>query len=149
METLMTPRACTHCGQSFDPRPQVPNQTYCSSPECQRARKVRWQQDKLRTDPDYRGNQRDAQRAWRDRNPDYYRSYRSANSGIEDATGTPEGARKRDGLAKMDVSTLPAGLYRLRQVSTDFPVGIGEWLVKIIPVCPDCPCKKDVCKEMT
>ncbi len=46
------PRNCAHCGQAFQPHPQVPNQTYCSSAECQRARKLRWQQNKLRTDPD-------------------------------------------------------------------------------------------------
>ena len=73
------PRNCAHCGQAFQPRPQVPNQSYCSSAECQRARKLRWQQDKLRTDPDYRDNQRDAQRAWFDRHPGYWRAYRAAN----------------------------------------------------------------------
>lgn len=44
-------RNCAHCGQAFQPRPQVPNQTYCSSPDCQGVRKLRWQQDKLRNDP--------------------------------------------------------------------------------------------------
>lgn len=72
-------RRCACCGQPFQPRPQVPNQTYCSSAECQRARKLRWQQAKLRADPDYRDNQRDAQRAWFDRHPGYWRAYRAAN----------------------------------------------------------------------
>jgi endogenous inhibitor of DNA gyrase (YacG/DUF329 family) len=75
METPTMTRSCAHCGQPFQPRPQVPNQTYCSSAECQRARKLRWQQDKLRTDPDYRDNQRDTQRAWFDRHPGYWRAY--------------------------------------------------------------------------
>lgn len=79
METPTMTRNCAHCGQPFQPRPQVPNQTYCSSAECQRARKLRWQQDKLRTDPDYRDNQRDAQRAWFARHPGYWRAYRAAN----------------------------------------------------------------------
>jgi len=54
MESLAMTRSCAHCGQPFQLRPQVPNQTYCASAECQRARKLRWQQDKLRTDPDCR-----------------------------------------------------------------------------------------------
>ena len=76
-------RRCACCGQPFQPRPQVPNQTYCSSAECQRVRKLRWQQAKLRDDPDYRDNQRDAQRAWFDRHPGYWRAYRAANPDLE------------------------------------------------------------------
>ena len=76
----MMHRRCACCGRPFEPRPQVPEQAYCSAPDCQRARKRRWQQTRLRSDPDYRHNQRDAQRAWLDRNPDYWRSYREAHS---------------------------------------------------------------------
>ena len=47
----MSSTLCACCGKPFEPRPQVPNQTFCSSPDCQRARKLRWQQDKLRADP--------------------------------------------------------------------------------------------------
>lgn len=38
----MTTKICACCGQAFEPRPQVPNQSYCSSPTCQRARRQRW-----------------------------------------------------------------------------------------------------------
>ena len=51
-------RHCTCCGKPFEPRPQVPDQTFCSAPDCQRARKRQWQRAKLRSDPDYRINQR-------------------------------------------------------------------------------------------
>ena len=67
---------CVHCGCDFKPDPRVKNQRYCSAKECQRARKRAWQQEKLRSDPDYKANQRDCQREWHKRHPDYYRQYR-------------------------------------------------------------------------
>ena len=65
---------CAHCGQPFEPRPQVPDQAFCSAPDCQRARKRQWQRAKLQSDPDYRINQRAAQQAWSQRNQDYWRN---------------------------------------------------------------------------
>lgn len=128
-------RRCAHCGHPFQPRPQVPNQTYCSDPDCQRARKLRWQQDKLRNDPDYRDNQRDAQRAWFNRHPGYWRAYRTANPEAVEPVRQPAVNGAGNGLAKMDVSILPSGLYQLRQVSkavlisgrieVDFRMGIS------------------------
>ena len=53
----MTFKRCAACGHIFRPLPQVPNQTYCSNPECQQERRQHWQQEKLKTDPDYRDNQ--------------------------------------------------------------------------------------------
>ncbi|HBO6010747.1 TPA: hypothetical protein ACPWIL_002408 [Pseudomonas aeruginosa] len=140
---------CACCGQPFEPRPQVPNQTYCSSPDCQRTRKLRWQQDKLHTDPDYRDNQRDAQRAWFDRHPGYWRDYRSANTGIVEPEPPPSADDTGSDLAKMDVSILPPGLYQLQRIGAESAEEAEVWLVEIRPVAPICSCKKDVCKEMT
>ena len=50
----METRICACCGQPFQPRPQVPNQTYCSSRACQRDRRQSWQRDKLQYDRFYR-----------------------------------------------------------------------------------------------
>jgi len=69
-------RICIFCGRSFEPYLTVPNQQYCSRPECQKARRRKWQKKKLATDEAYRANQADCQRAWRQRNPDYWRRYR-------------------------------------------------------------------------
>ena len=55
MECIMT-KQCKACGTAFQPHPKVQNQTYCSSPECQRERRRRWQQKKRRDDADYRDN---------------------------------------------------------------------------------------------
>lgn len=73
------PSKCAACGGSFEPRPQVPEQTYCGKPSCQQERRRRWKQAKQRTDPDYRDNQSRAQRTWSDRHPGYWRGYRSVH----------------------------------------------------------------------
>lgn len=71
----MAIKQCLACGQSFQPRPQVPLQTYCSTPSCQQHRKRQWHHNKLQTDPDYQENQQRAQQSWIERNPDYWRQY--------------------------------------------------------------------------
>ena len=83
MEPTTMIKRCACCGNSFEPRPQVPDQAYCSSPDCQRARKRQWQRAKLQSDSDYRINQRAAQQAWSQRNPDYWRNYRDARPEYE------------------------------------------------------------------
>jgi hypothetical protein len=45
------------------PHPAVLNQQYCGSADCQKARKRKWQKEKLARDPDYRENQAAAQKA--------------------------------------------------------------------------------------
>lgn len=62
----MTKLSCIHCGARFLPVPQVPNQTYCSKPDCQKERRRQWQKSKRQSDPDYRDNQSRAQKAWTD-----------------------------------------------------------------------------------
>lgn len=58
-------RHCTCCGKPFEPRLRVPDQAFCSSPDCQRTHKRQRQRAKFRSDPDYRINQRAAQQARR------------------------------------------------------------------------------------
>lgn len=153
----MPKRRCASCGQSFQPRPQVPKQAYCSSPKCQRARKLRWQHDKLQNDLDYQGNQRDAQRAWQKRNSEYWRNYRATHPEYAERNRNRQSAKpsnsKRPKVAKMDVSELPngfpAGLYRIRPITGSGPAKSGAWIAEITPMCLDCHCKKDACKEMT
>lgn len=151
----MSIKYCAGCGKAFQPRPQAPHQAYCSLPECQRIRKRRWQRSKLQSDPDYRGNQREAQRAWQESNPNYWRQYRDAH---------PEYAgRSRDRQraapfcnaedVKMDAwirpVMLPPGLYIIAHAKGYEASGSSTLVVEIMPVCPDCPCKKDACKERT
>ena len=141
---------CACCGKPFAPRPQVPDQAYCSDPDCQRARKRQWQRAKLQSDSDYRINQRAAQQAWSQRNQEYWRDHRDARPEYAQRNREQQRARDQGGntdLAKMDVCDLPTGLYRITRHPA-FPRGTGDsWIVEITPVCVTCPCKMDVSRE--
>ena len=93
---------CASCGQVFPVRPQSPTQTYCSASECQRDRRRRWNKSKLESDPDYRANQLEAQRAWHARNPDYWKAYRQRRK-----AETPLSPQRR-ALATSDASSCGA-----------------------------------------
>ena len=139
MEPVMESKQCAACGQPFQPRPQVPKQTYCSASDCQRERRRQWQRFKLQTDPAYQGNQSSAQRAWLDRNPNYWREYRKSHPEyVERNRSLQQGrnAKTRVGpIAKMDVSNpgipLPAGIYRLRLVTDGGIAKTDVWTVEI------------------
>lgn len=93
----------------------------------------------METDPDYRENQARGQRAWLDRNPDYWREYRKARP--EYSARNRELQKKRDyrrsdtPLAKMGVSmpaqTLPAGIYHLRPIGDPDFAKMDAWTFKI------------------
>jgi len=67
--TCMETRSCNVRGQLFTPRPQNPNQTYCTDPRCQRKRRWRWLQQNRRDDADYRDNDARVSKAWAAENP--------------------------------------------------------------------------------
>lgn len=146
----MTKR-CACCGQRFHPRPQVPGQTYCSAPDCQRARKRQWQRDKLRSDPDYRLNQRAAQQAWAQRNRGYWQRYRNARQesittgaepGLLGGTDTPQAPSD-----KMDAWSLPPGLYLLTKHPACSSGMADSWVVDIRPLRQTSFCRMGASRE--
>ena len=132
-------RHCSCCGKPFEPHPQVPGQSFCSAPDCQRARKRQWQRAKLLSDSDYRINQRAAQQAWSQRNPDYWRANREQQR-------TRDHARKTC-LGKMDLCGLPNGLYRITRHPLSPRENGAPWVVEITPLAVTCPRKMDVSRE--
>ena len=132
-------KQCIACGQSFQPRPQSPQQTYCPLPECQRERRRRWLRDKLQADPDYRDNQARAQRAWMDRNPGYWHAYRASHPKYVERNRALQQERNAKAtvapIAKMDASTpanpLPSGVYHLRLVTDGEIAKMDDWIVEI------------------
>ena len=68
--------SCAHCGRRVIADPRVKNQRYCGEKVCQRARKRKWQKEKLAKDSDYNENQRACQSQWHRLHPGYYRKYR-------------------------------------------------------------------------
>jgi hypothetical protein len=68
---------CRHCKKVGARR--SPEQCYCGSEACQKARKNAWRRSKLRLDPDYRANQQASTKAWlasQGGSGVYYRRYR-------------------------------------------------------------------------
>lgn len=118
-------RCCACCRKPFAPRPQTPDQAYCASTDCQRARK-------RQSDSDYRINQRAAQQAWSQRNR---AQQRSRDQG------------RNDDLAKMDVCDLPHGLYRITRHPASPRENGASWVVEITPVAMACPRKMDMSRE--
>ncbi|OQW87752.1 MAG: hypothetical protein BWK72_12280 [Rhodoferax ferrireducens] len=148
----MAIKICPCCGQPFQPHHKVPNQSYCSSPDCQQARRRQWERDKQKNDPDYRDNKSRSQRAWVDRNPNYWRTYRKSISGL--SRGTSGQSDLTDSSVKMDdlasIKGIPAGIYRIRPVSAgDGKVNGKTWVVEITPMCPTCPCQDDDYQDRT
>ena len=115
-------KTCLCCQRRFKPHPAVRDQRYCGTPDCQRARKRKWQKEKLANDRDYRANQAEAQRQWRERNKDYWKEYRKKHPAYTERNcmGQRERNRRRRSeaeIAKMDElkgeTLIPSGRYRL------------------------------------
>ncbi len=75
----MARKRCKCCRCLFTLTKRNPDQMYCSKPDCQKARKRRWQKMKMLEDEAYRLNQKDAQRRWTEKTPDYWKNYRENN----------------------------------------------------------------------
>lgn len=71
---------CKNCKCLFERCNKVKKHEYCNKKECQRARKRRWQKEKLTDSPQYRNDQKQAQKDWVKTNPEYWREYRQNHS---------------------------------------------------------------------
>ena len=115
-------KTCLCCKGRFIPHSAVRHQRYCSDPDCQKARKRKWQKEKLARDSDYRANQAEAQRQWRRRNKDYWKEYRKKNPAYTERNRMDQRERNRRRrseaeIAKMDElkgeTLIASGRYRL------------------------------------
>ena len=108
---------CINCGKILDTPLRNPNRTYCNSPACQKVRKRIWQKQKMASDPDYKANQRDAQKVWRDANPDYYKKYRTRQAERNKNKRVPLQNQAPNLIANMDASksnyNMNTGVYKL------------------------------------
>lgn len=137
-------RQCKACRQPFRPRPQNPEQCFCSAAACQRERRRRWQAAKRQNDPDYRDNQKRAQKAWVERHPDYWRTYREQHPAYvaRNRARQRERAPGRSEVAKMDASKaeihLRSGTYRLSPVIDASLAKMDAWMVEITVLSAAC-----------
>ncbi len=123
------------------------NQRYCSAKPCQKERKRLWQKQKRAEDAAYRANQLDANKKWRERNPDYWRDYRKRHPEYVARNRKLQRERNRrrrhvcEPIAKMDASSgtspVMTGHYQL------VPLGLGKVAkmdainvkIEVIPKC--------------
>ena len=134
----METKTCNACGHPFTPRPQNPNQAYCTDPACQRERRRRWQQKKRRDDADYCDNDARARKVWAAENPAYWKEYRDTNPAYAERNRNLQQSRNQklraSVIANEDTSrpenSPPAGRYRMVQITCDGATG-DEWIVEI------------------
>jgi hypothetical protein len=103
----MEPIRCAHCQQFIVLNPHIKNQRYCNSAACQRVRKTLWQKQKLKTDSDYKANQKDCQKQWRENHPGYWRNWRAEHPEYSKRNCIQQQERNRQRafkIAKMDAS---------------------------------------------
>ncbi|MBK9441392.1 MAG: hypothetical protein IPN53_08790 [Comamonadaceae bacterium] len=107
----METKICAACGIAFTPRHQKPRQKYCSAPNCQSKRRQVWQKERLQDNQFHQENQADAQQDWLDRNPGYWKKYRSEHPEYVEQNRKKQRNRdskaKFENLAKSDVSIQP------------------------------------------
>jgi hypothetical protein len=145
MEHVMSKR-CKACGCLFHPRPQVPDQSYCPVPECQRERRRRWQQQKRQGDPHYRENDVDHYKAWAATNPDYWKRYRDSHPGYADRNRSLQQDRNRRQPAEVianegastPVFSLPSGRYRIIPIMSEGIANEDAWIVEITVISSGC-----------
>jgi len=72
----MEPIPCVHCFDLFILSPRHKNQTHCMKPACRRARKAAWKRFKMKTDPDFKEDQKVSNKKWAASHPGYWKQYR-------------------------------------------------------------------------
>lgn len=137
---------CISCGKTLIPPFRNPDIKYCNAPICQRVRKSLWQQQKMASDPDYKANQYDARKQWREANSDYSREYRQKNTAYTENNRVRQGERNQkrrvhlqnqaaDQIAKMDalslVDALNTGNFKLVPVSEEKIAKMDALIVKL------------------
>lgn len=121
---------CVYCGVFFEGSPRHKNQTCCSRPACQRAKKAAWQRHKVKTDPDYRANQKSSQKKWMEEHPDYWKEYRKNNPKKAERNRILQTIRNRQARSKEGESTLIAKMDASKPDKFEI---VGQfWMVPVI-----------------
>lgn len=134
-------KLCTHCLNPFQANPRIKNQKYCSQKSCQRARKAKWQKEKLSTDKDYRDNQEDCQKRWQSQNPDYWRKYREKN---------PEYVKRNNKSQKnRDINRRKSDLAKMDASGSIFPIKSGTYYIVPLLAKMDASAQKAIITSIT
>jgi len=132
-------KRCLACADLFEASPRVPQQNYCPRDECQRERRRLWQKQKRQSDADYKANQRQCQRRWREAHPEYSKGYRTVHPEYVERNRAQQlhrnATHREAAVAKMDLnaqaSPLVSGLYRLSRAGRGDIAKMDSWIVRI------------------
>lgn len=134
----MSTRPCAACGKLFIPRPQIPNQQFCSDHECQRERRRRTQAERRANKPATRVNDAQCCRDWRIKNPDYWKRYRTTHPEYAERNRIQQRqrnkSRKNSDIANeavWPVHPFIGGLYRLSPVTGRKIANEAAWIVQL------------------
>jgi hypothetical protein len=134
----MSTRLCAACGKLFVPRPQIPNQQFCSDHECQRERRRRTQAERRANKPATRVNDTQYRRDWRIKNPDYWKCYRATHPEYAERNRIQQRQRnkahKNSNIANEAVwpaHPFIGGLYQLSPVTRRKIANEAAWIVQI------------------
>lgn len=132
---------CRHCGCLFPVCNKVKKHEYCNKKECQKARKRKWQQEKMKNDEAYRQDQKTAQEDWIKNNPDYWKNYRSNNEEYTDRNR--EQQRRRNRIKRVDSALIkkPDPVAKMDALPQENNIISGKY--KLVPVAPDMIAKMD------
>jgi len=139
----MEKRRCSACHKYFHPRPQSPGQEFCSAAECQRERKRRWQKARRAADSDYRDNDVQANRQWRNRHPGYWRAYRRKHPQLVIRNREKQRERDRARRLKPPQPSPPPDLANEDASSFQLPLETGTY--RMIPVTGNLLANEDAC----
>jgi len=128
----MEKRRCAACRKHFHPRPQYPGQKFCSTAECQRERKRRWQKARRASDPDYRENDIQANRQWRSRHPGYWRAYRRKHP--QSVIRNRQKQRERDRVRRLKPSLTSTTPHLANEDTSTPSFSVNTGTYRIIPV---------------
>lgn len=125
---------CVYCGDLFEPSPRHKNQTACKKAQCQRAKKAAWQRHKMKTDPDYKFNQKVCQRQWTEANPGYWKEYRKRNPEKSERNRILQAIRNRRARSKQGDDHLdPLLIAKMDASKSDNFEVLGQfWMVPVI-----------------
>lgn len=134
----MSKKACAACGKLFVPRPQIPNQRFCSDHECQCERRRRTQAERRASKPEARVSDAQYRRDWRIKNPDYWKRYRATHPEYAERNRIQprqrNKARKNSHIANEAVwpaHPFIGELYRLSPVTRRKIANEAAWIVEI------------------
>lgn len=139
MKKLM--RRCRRCGCLFEVCNKVKKHEYCNKKKCQRARKRKWQKQKIENDETYRKDQKEAQEIWLNNNPDYWKDYRRKNLKYTERNRKKQ--RKRNQIQRAESATEPISKPIAKMDTLTLENNIISGKYELVPVGPDMIAKMD------